>query len=295
MTISNNRANRRRWVGSLVAVVVCLAMADRPGRSDDAKGERKPGTVITNSIGMELAYIPAGEFLMGSPDSDTRATEDEKPQHRVRITEPFRLGVHEVTQGQWETVMGTTPWKGKKYVKEGNRYPAAHVSWDDATKFCRKLTMKERGAGWLQAGESYRLPTEAEWEYACRAGTTTRYHFGDGEGSLGEYAWYKDNTRSVGEEYAHEVGRKRANAWGLHDMHGNVMEWCSDWLGMEYYGKSPLADPQGPPQGLVRVPRGGVWRNPAKSCRSATRSGNHPSYRFFYLGFRLARSSDSGK
>ena len=290
MIIRDNRANRRRWVGAFAAVVACLTMADRHGRGDDAKGGPKPGAVITNSIGMKLAYIPAGEFLMGSPDSDDQAFGCEKPQHRVRITRPFHLGVHEVTQRKWKVVMATTPWKGKDDVKEGDRYPAMYVSWNGAMEFCRKLTEKERGAGRLKAGESYRLPTEAEWEYACRAGSGTRYHCGDGAGSLGEYEWYRNNAHDIDEKYAHAVGLKRANAWGLFDMHGNVSEWCSDWYGEKYYGQSPEADPQGPMEDGYRVFRGGCWYCKAWICRAANRDGSPPEDAIEFVGFRVVRT-----
>ena len=294
MTISNNTANRRRWVGAFAAVVACLTMADRHGRSDDAKGGPKPGAVITNSIGMKLALIPAGDFLMGSPADEADRDVDER-QHRVRITRSFHLGVHEVTQKEWSTVMLTTPWKGEEYVKEGDRYPATQVSWEDATEFCRKLTMQEQAAGRLESAESYRLPTEAEWEYACRAGTTTRFHFGNKEGALGDYAWCRANTINADESYSHEVGRKRANAWGLFDMHGNVPEWCSDRFDRDYYRVSPMDDPRGPSTSSIRVVRGGGWSYPASFCRSAYRSGGVPSVRSFNLGFRLARSSGTSK
>ena len=255
----------------------------------------KAGTVITNTIGMKLALIPAGEFVMGSPDSDDLALNDEKPRHRVRIAHPFYLGIHEVTESEWAGMMESTPRKDRiplRLFKEGDRYPATHVSWDDATEFCRKLTERERHAGRLGAGESYRLPTEAEWEYACRAGTTTRYQFGDGEDSLGEYAWYAANAEDVGEKYPHAVGRKRANAWGLFDMHGNVWEWCGDWYGKEYYGESPGTDPQGSSKGSDRVRRGGSWLHSASYCPSALRLRRAPSDRQRFLGFRVARSSD---
>ena len=283
--------NRKYWVGTLAAIGACLTIGVRHGRSDEAKGGQKPGTVITNSIGMKLARIPAGEFLMGSPDGDEQIDDDERPQHRVRITKPFYLGIYIVTQAEWTSVMGTTPWKGKKWVKEGDRFPAIYVSWRDATKFCRRLTERERRADRLGTDESYRLPTEAEWEYACRAGSTTLYHFGDAEGSLGEYAWYAANASDVFERYAHEVGRKRPNAWGLFDMHGNVWEWCGDWYEQAYYRASPETDPQGPSKGWLRTLRGGCWIFVASASRSAIRFGFVPSDRLNDLGFRVARGS----
>ena len=247
----------------------------------------------TNSIGMKFKLIPAGEFMMGSPASekdrgddegpvhrgDDRG-DDEGPVHRVRITKPYYLGTYEVTQSQFEKVMGTSPWEGKSYAKEGADYAASYVSWDDAVEFCKKLSTKE--------GRTYRLPTEAEWEYACRAGSKTAYSFGADSSNLGTYAWYDDNAYDVDEKYAHRVGQKRANDFGLHDMHGNVWEWCQDWYGEDYYENSPASDPTGPTKGVDRVFRGGGWCFSAKICRSANRSGSTPGARNYYLGFRVA-------
>ena len=195
----------------------------------DATSVEKPvpvaepvGDRIENSIGMVLVPIPAGEFMMR-----------DQPLHRVTLTKSFYLGRTEVTQGQWKAVMGTTPWNSEKFVKEGDDYPATNVGWEDAVEFCRKLSEKE--------GVEYRLPTEAEWEYACRAGTTTAYSFGDDESQLGEYAWIEENTVDVGEKYAHIVGQKKPNPWGLYDMHGNVFEWCQDWYGE--YPSGAVTDP----------------------------------------------------
>lgn len=149
---------------------------------------------ITNSIGMKLKLIPAGEFLMGSPEDDKYRSPNEQ-EHCVRITKPYYQGTTEVTQGQWEKVMGNRPWSGELFVKEGSDNAATHVRWDDAVEFCKKLSAQE--------GRTYLLPTEAEWEYACRAGTTTVYSFGDDSSSLGSYAWFDGNADQVGEEYAH--------------------------------------------------------------------------------------------
>jgi formylglycine-generating enzyme required for sulfatase activity len=239
---------------------------------------------ITNSIGMKLRLIPAGEFMMGSPDSDSDAGSNEKPQHKVRITKPFYLGVYEVTQAEYERVMETNPsWfsprgmaKEKVAGLDTGRFPVEYVSWEDATKFCKKLSAKE--------GKTYRLPTEAEWEYACRAGTTTRYSFGDDEESLGEYAWYRDGS----DNRTHPVGEKKPNAWGLHDMHGNVWEWCADCYGRDYYAVSPTDDPVGPETAAYRVLRGGCWVFNARYCRAAYRRRFEPRLRYTSLGFRVA-------
>jgi formylglycine-generating enzyme required for sulfatase activity len=246
---------------------------------------------FTNSIGMQLVKIPAGEFMMGSGksaaetaklfDSKAEYYEDQHPQHRVQITKPFYMATTEVTQGQWKTVMGTEPWKGEEDVKEGADYAASYVSWEDATEYCRKLSQKE--------GKTYRLPTEAEWEFACRAGSTTMYSFGEDASRLGDYAWYDKNAYDVGEKYTHRAGRKKANAFGLYDMHGNVWEWCQDWYGEDYYGKSPISDPSGPSSGSTRVLRGGSWSRSALLNRSANRLWLSPDYRSYLrgLGFRV--------
>jgi len=235
----------------------------------------------TNSIGMKLAMIPPGSFTMGENDNTVDVT----------LTKPFRLSRHELTQGQWKTVMETEPWQGQKGVQEGKSVPATFVNWTDATEFCLRLTALERGAGKLPEGWEYRLPTDAEWEWACRSGTTTTYSFGDDESQLGEYAWYETNTKNAGEAYAHAVGLKRPNGWGLHDVHGNVWEWCRDWRSKLEGG----TDPVGPLEGLHRVPRGGSWSITAGQVRSADRGGNPPWLRLAGLGFRVAMTIDTTK
>jgi len=233
------------------------------------------GRTVDNSIGIKLTLIPAGEFQMGSPGSDSDALDSEKPQHTVRITKPLYLGVTEVTQEQYERVMGTNPANFK-----GAQLPAENMSWEDAVEFCRKLSSlpAERSAGRV-----YRLPTEAEWEYACRAGSKTKWSFGDSESSLGDYAWYGSNSGS-----RQAVGQKKPNAWGLYDMHGNVWEWCSDWHGN--YASTTVSDPTGATAGSDRVSRGGGWYGGARDCRSAIRGGSAPGYRLVNLGFRVAFS-----
>jgi formylglycine-generating enzyme required for sulfatase activity len=238
--------------------------------------DNRPGSsleVITNSIGMRLVLVPAGEFLMGSPDSDDMANGNiEKPQHRVRLTQPFYLGVYPVTQEEYERVVGTNP----SHFQGDLRRPVEQVSWDDAVAFCQELSALE--------GVEYRLPTEAEWEYTCRAGSTTRWCFGDSEAGLGDHAWYFGNSGGA----THTVGEKKPNAWGLHDMHGNIWEWCADFVSK--YGEAPSTDPQGPRTGSNRVYRGGGWDCGGGYCRSADRFGDAPSCRSINLGFRVARS-----
>lgn len=225
---------------------------------------------------------------MGSPRSETDRESDEE-QVSVTLSRGFWLGQTEVTQGLWESVMGTTPWVehgDTDSYRAGANYPVVYVNWEDATEFCRKLTARERAAGRLPSGWAYQLPTEAQWEYACRAGTTTPYN-GDGTGVLGDYAWYAVNAWDIGERYAHLVGQKKANRWGLYDMHGNVWEWCQDWYG----GKLPGGrDPLASAGGSLRVCRGGGWYSTARYCRSANRDGSGPSRRDNDLGFRCALS-----
>ena len=239
------------------------------------------GDPIENSIGMVLVPIPAGEFLMGGPEAGLNlARFYQSPQHQVTLTKPFLLGMHEVTQGQWQAVMGTTPWKGDESGKEGDGYPATCVKWDDAVKFCRQLSEKE--------GLEYRLPTAAQWEYACRAGTTTAYSFGDDASELGEYEWYTENAADAEQAYAHIVGQKKPNPWGLYDMHGNVFEWCQDWAGD--YPSESVTDPAGPSSGSIRVCRGGSWVSKAEWCRSSLRNGSPPSFgstAYSLHGFRV--------
>ena len=241
-------------------------------------GCTKAPKTVTNSIGMELVSFPKGKFLMGEGSNAVD----------VILTKPFLMGKTEVTQGQFKKVMGTSPWLNQDSVQIGEDNAASWVDWNDATAFCQKLTDTDHKNGKLPAGEAYRLPTEAQWEYACRAGTTTAYSFGDDEKQLGQYAWFDGNT--AGEQYAHKVGLKKPNPWGLYDMHGNVWEWCSDW----YDGKiSGGTDPVGPGRGYSRVLHGGYWWSFPDRCRSANRELYPPSYRYNSLGFRVARSQSA--
>ncbi len=237
---------------------------------------------ITNSIGMKLVLIPKGTFMMGSPESEQGRNENET-QHEVTISKDYYLGVYEVTQAQYEKVMGKnlSYFQGAKVGNENADLPVENVSWDEAVKFCKKLSALPEEK---KAGRVYRLPTEAEWEYACRAGSKTAYSFDDEEGLLPEYGWFSRNSS----RRTHTVGLLEPNAWGLHDMHGNVWEWCSDWY--EEYPKGAVSDPTGPKEGSYRVLRGGSWFYEAAYCRSANRYRLVPSYRYNRLGFRLALS-----
>ena len=237
---------------------------------------------VTNSIGMKLIEIPAGKFMMGSPAGEKDRDSDEE-QVAVTLTKPFWLGKTEVTQGQWQQVMSTEPWKGKDFVLADKDCPATYVSFFDAVEFCDKLTDLERKAGRLKDSEEYRLPTEAEWEYACRAGTTTAFSFGD-DSKLDSHAWW--GPLDSKDESFHKVGSKKPNPWGLYDMHGNVGEWCSDWYGEKLPGGT---NPVGPEGGDARVLRGGSGFLP-EFGRSAGRNFYVPSRLLYNLGFRVARS-----
>jgi formylglycine-generating enzyme required for sulfatase activity len=273
-------------------------MSDKPAadaRADAVAKSRpsslKPATVSTNSIGMRLALIPAGEFVMGSPVLEEDADASETPQHRVTISRPFHLGVTEVTQGQYRAVTGKSPSK----FQGSDDLPAEQVSWYDAVAFCNALSAKEGHTPYYRIegrkvevferdATGYRLPTEAEWEYACRAGTTGRYHFGSDAETIDLYAWHAKNSH----ERSHPVGQKRANNFGLFDMHGNLWEWCGDWLSANYYKESPVIDPAGPSKGGRCVYRGGSWNHDPRDCRSATRHNIPPERQDSRLGFRVA-------
>lgn len=233
-----------------------------------------------NSIGIEMVLVPPGDFLYGSPEDAADAQGAEKPQRRIQIVQPFYLSRHEVTQHQWRDLMGTSPWDGASNVQEGDTYPALNVSHDDALEFCRMLSEKEN--------QTYRLPTEAEWEYACRAGTTTRFSFGDDDGGMAEFAWYSMPDKKS-KSLAQSVGVKIGNAFSLHDMHGNVREWCHDWFAEDYYHNAPDQNPPGPEEGTLRVLRGGAWDQTSDLCRSAVREGKQPDRELVNAGFRVVR------
>ncbi len=230
------------------------------------------GDTWTNSLGMKFAYIPPGTFQMGSPASEAGRGKDET-QHQVTLTRGFLIQTTPVTQAQWQAVMGTgiTEQRNKEIPSwplfgTGDDYPMYYISRDEAQEYCRKLSAME--------GKHYRLPTEAQWEYACRAGSTSRYYFGDNENQLGKYGWYSGNSGNQ----THPVGQKKPNAWGLYDMSGNVCQWCSDWY-RDY--------PAGAATGQFFVLRGGSWRDGPEGCRSACRFGYSPGTRDGGVGFRV--------
>jgi formylglycine-generating enzyme required for sulfatase activity len=242
----------------------------------------QPPKEITNSIGMKLVLIPKGTFMMGSPESEQGRKQDET-KHEVTISKDYYLGVYEVTQAQYEKVIGKNPsrFQGAIVGNENADLPVDNVSWDDAVEFCKKLSELPEEK---KAGRVYRLPTEAQWEYACRAGSKTAYSFDDEEGLLPEHGWFNRNSSNR----THTVGLLEPNAWGLYDMHGNVWECCSDWY--EEYPKGAVSDPTGPKEGSLRVFRGGSWDVVAADCQSAFRCRLDPSIRLDSVGFRLALS-----
>jgi formylglycine-generating enzyme required for sulfatase activity len=242
---------------------------------------------IVVSIGLKLRLIPEGFFMRGEGSES----------HSVTLSKPFYLGVYPVTQQQYKKVMGRNPsfFQGSQEKKVYRAFissadvdgqnadlPVESVSWADAVEFCKRLSKLPLEK---QAGRVYRLPTEAEWEYACRAGTKTVFSFGDSYESLGDYAWYDENSN----HQTHPVGKKKPNAWGLYDMHGNVWEWCRDWYGE--YAKNAVVDPSGSYRGVYRVRRGGSWGSDVTGCQTASRSGDTPASRRTSYGFRVALSS----
>jgi formylglycine-generating enzyme required for sulfatase activity len=268
-----------------------IKTADAAAEVPEAPTLRREISVdIGDGVTMEFVLIPAGQYTMGSSVREqqlalqiARARKDketivrvpaEGPQHRVKISKPFYLGRYEVTQTQWTTVMGDNPSRFR-----GSLNPVERVSWDDAQSFMAKLN-----AAHLGNEMRFRLPTEAEWEVACRAGTATAFCFGENATLLSQHGWFKDNSGGK----THMVGQRKPNAWGLHGMHGNVWEWCWDWYRADSYGRVPRVDPTGPVAGTHRVVRGGGWRSDAGRCRSSYRHSYPTAHREHTIGFRVA-------
>ncbi len=298
--------------------VAPLSARQSQANHDESRGKRRDqSNEMTNSIEMKLVLIPDGDYMMGSPGTERgRVRYVEGPRRRVWITEPFYLGVYEVTVGQFRQFVedanykteaeidgGGWGWNEATWLLEGRNprytwrnagfsqtdaHPVVNVTWNDAVAFCRWLSEVE--------GEEYRLPTEAEWEYACRAGTTTAYYHGNdpvGLAQVGNVAGVTTKQSPTAEPAGEgcvltwPVGQFRENEFGLHDMHGNVWEWCADWYDLGYYRRSPEENPTGSPHGSLRVSRGGSWNTGARSCRSASRNAFGPGSRSYDLGFRV--------
>ena len=277
--------------------VACLTVLAATAHAQDSATHKIE--IVTNSIGMTLSRIPAGTFQMGSPKSEAERKRDEV-SHEVTHTKPFLIGLHEVRQSEFRRIMGTKP--ADRAVFKGPLRPMENVTWEDAGAFCRALSQvpAERNAG-----RKYRLPTEAEWEHACRAGTNTVFNLGDSLSAEqanfnGNYP-YGDAKPGVYLRKTTDVGSYKPNAFGLYDMHGNVSEWCADWYDKEYYYDSPAEDPLGPPVGVTPTNfaekngrkkyylsvRGGCWLDDARACRSACRFKAMPDINYRLIGFRV--------
>ena len=233
--------------------------------------------VIENSIGVRMKLLPAGTFTMGDDTGDAF----ERPAHRVTLSRPFYMGVYEVTHAQWKQVMNSSPSN-----PQAADHPVENVDWQEAIAFCEKLSAlpEER-----KQGRVYRLPTEVEWEYACRAGTTTKFSFGDHAANLGEHGWFEKNSPIATQSIAtHQVGLKKPNAWGLYDMHGNVREWCNDRP--DRYRGDAVTDPSELAEQNLRILRGGSWRDPAGYAKSSYRISTGTWVKGGEIGFRLALS-----
>ena len=274
---------------SSLSILTFLIVLVEPAALRAQDGEK----VITNSIGMKLTLIPAGKFVMGSP-ADEAERDPEELQHEVTITKPFYLGVFEVTQREYEKVTGKNPSHFKKLESD---QPVEQVRWTEAADFCNRLS---NNADEKKAGRVYRLPTEAEWEYACRAGTTTAYHHGAGLSAKlanfdGRFPFGGADKGAYLQKPA-KVGSYAPNAWGLYDMHGNVAEWCADWYDPDYYKTSPKENPPGPAKGVLytgfakdyfHVVRGGCWNDEAQACRSAYRFRLQSGEQYRWVGLRV--------
>lgn len=319
--LTTGRPGGTRWPGRLIergmdrALVDLLGSclednpADRPanaivlseqlGRLLDgtpASGNSVAGmpSKITNGLGMVLTIVPAGDFYMGSPPTEAERGSDEGPQRRVKLTRPFYFAIHPVTQQQYLQLMGENPSYFQGIRGGGPDFPVERISWHDALAFCRRLAELPEEK---KAGRRYRLPTEAEWEYACRAGSPAPFAFGPALTASqanfnGNYP-YGTSVRGRFLETTSRVGSYPANSWGLHDMHGNVWEWCADYYEQTYYRKAPPEDPPGPATGTLRVVRGGSCMNIGRFCRSAYRFGVAPDNRDLDVGFRVVMTLDS--
>ena len=240
---------------------------------------------MMSSFAQNMISIPAEAFLMGATKSEMRQcgrVGHEFPLHQVTLS-AFAISAYPVTQAQWEAVMGNNPSR----FKSADR-PVENVSWNDCQEFIATLNATSLQSSLNQGGQwgDFRLPTEAEWECACRAGTQTIWPFGNDPEPIGQYAWFNGNAGNQ----THPVGKFLPNAWGAYDMLGNVWEWCADWFDEKYYASSPMKNPQGPSSGQTRALRGGAWNNYPNICRSASRNKLAPHIGSYLIGFRLARS-----
>lgn len=291
---------------ALIVIIICLSIfvytleisaSNNQGEGEDLKktedksgvGDIKTETImLPGDVPLEMIWIPSGTFMMGAHDEELACDHDESPQHKVTITSGFWIGKYELTKKQWVAIMESTPWSGKGQVSKDDNSPAVFVSWTDVRLFINKLNrlFEDKTS---QKDKEFRLPTEAEWEYACRAGTTTPFHTGglisttqanyDGRGTYGS------GQKGVYRRKTSPVGSFGPNRWGLYDMHGNVFEWCQNFYSL--YPDGSVTDPAGPLTGEERVLRGGDWNNPPANCRSGHRYKKLPYSRNTGVGFRV--------
>jgi formylglycine-generating enzyme required for sulfatase activity len=293
--------NRHHTISTLLALLIVAASpyaarspADEPAKAekpaaDSMLGKEAGDVRDDNGLSMKLVWCLPGTYKMQHERADGPDDTLTITPVPVLLSRGYWLGRFETTQAEWKRLMGTEPWKDSHLTNEGPDYPATSVSWVDAMEFCRKLTEQERKAGRLPDTWEYTLPTEAQWERACRAQTETAYGFGDDTAQLGEYAWFADNARHANEYYAHRVGLKRPNPWGLYDMHGNAHEWCRDYF-VEALpgGRDPEVVEKPPGPRTFRVVRGGGRGDDADDCRSSRHNGNDYDERNVGIGFRIA-------
>ena len=293
-----------------IVLTACLALAPAfsvgcsagahagSGAKPETAGPKQITLDLGQGVTMKLALVSAGEFMMGGKFAPAQAVKlyggkeahyaGEHPRHKVTISKPFYMGICEVTQSQWEAVMDAKPYDGKMLTKIGPDYPASWVNWTEAAEFCDKLSKK--------IGRTVTLPSEAQWEYACRAGSDTEFCYGDDRKKVGDYAWWFGNMidNDKAKSYARKGGLKKPNAWGLYDMHGNVWEWCRDWYSKEFYAGGMNVDPECIQEAKTRSVRGGSWYNGAVHLRSAARnSWCGPKYRHYNYGFRVMVVAES--
>ena len=290
------------------------AFAEEARKTDAAAPASRE--ITSKTTGMKLVWIPGGTFDMGSSGLEDGRSKDEGTQHIVRITRPLYVGMYEVTQADYQSVIQSNPSAFSKtgaasaevVGRDTSRFPVENISWFDAVEYCNKLSVKdgfdayyslagiERDDGSIKSalaapvgGSGYRLPTEAEWEYACRAGTTTSYYLGNSDALLERAGWYGTSAGNS-ERQTQRVGQKSANLFRLFDVHGNASEWCQDFYDSGYYDRSPRDNPPGPSSGSDRVVRGGSWNDDAAHCRAARRDSHAPASRSQNIGFRVVRS-----
>ncbi len=278
LPLTNRLITAWAFIAFLLGSLPMLAAAEDQENSASAHQPTPGQAHVISDLKLELIWVEPGTFMMGSPADEPLRHKAEGPRTRVTLTKGFWLGRTEITQAQYEALIGTNP---STFKEVGPDAPAERVSWFNAVAYCEVLTDRERAAGRLPEGYVYTLPTEAQWEYACRAGTTGAY-----AGEPDALSWYDRNSNGS----THPVGEKQPNAWGFHDMPGNVLEWCLDWYG-DYPGGS-VTDPSGPFRGYYRIARGGSWRTDARLGRSASRSGGSEGRLDYTIGFRIALSAE---